>query len=194
MRNRKAIWIVLLLAVGISGIAVMEGVVNPALEEKAARHREAQRNPLTHDFATVLGYHSKYMGDISNLAELNNHLPLGFAPRTYELRPEERTAEIHFEGTEAASDERTWKQNVLYHAAANFSLIDNLRQLEFYLGDSKYTVTRSGVETWHGGELSALRDEETWKREVKSRLSNDNEVDAFYKQYVIVEPITDRSA
>ena len=73
------ILIIALLVVGICGLALVEGYIRPEMRRREQQYLSEQRDPLTHDFSRLLEFRSRYMGDASNLANLNYNLPLAIS-------------------------------------------------------------------------------------------------------------------
>ncbi|WP_405155441.1 hypothetical protein [Paenibacillus sp. FSL K6-0108] len=46
-------WIIALVILGICGVVVVEGVVNPRIAAKQTQYEAEQQDPLTHDFAAL---------------------------------------------------------------------------------------------------------------------------------------------
>lgn len=187
--NNKNLLIVLLVVIGVISFVSVEGFIKPNIREKEEQYRVHQRNPLTHDFASVLSYKNKYMGNISNLGNLNNNLPLGFIQKTFELDSKNLSATINYADSTENLEEQLIKQAILYNSTANFVLIDNLKTLQINLEGASYTVTRSHVEKWFGEELLAtLQNHELWKSSVQSKLADENYVNSFFQQVFLILP------
>lgn len=168
---KKNVLILSLIIIGVIGISAIEFFIKPELDSQEQQYQVEQKNPLTHDFNSVLKYKHKYMGNASNFINLNNHLPLQQIGRTYQFYPDELTAEINYEKATATIDETNLKQSLLYNATANFVLIDNLQTLKFIFTDHSYTLTRAGVQQWYPVPLTDMQDVETWKQQVQAKLS-----------------------
>lgn len=163
-------WIIVLLMVGLCGLIYMEAFVKPGIAKREERYQLEQLDPSTHDLNYVLPYKNKYMGNASNLSNLNRHLPLADLRSTFQLYPDRLTAEIHFDKAAAHVNETLLRRTLIYNATANFALIDNLQGLVFRFTDLSYTFTREEVQSWYGERFEHLLDREVWNREVKGRL------------------------
>lgn len=169
---KKNALILSLIIIGVIGISSIEFFIKPELNRQEQQYEVEQKNPLTHDFQSVLKYKHPYMGNASNLINLNNHLPLQQIGRTYQLYPETLTAEINYEENSAYIDNTMLKQALLYNVTANFVLIDNLQTLKFNFTDRSYTFTRAAVQQWYSVPLADLQDVEIWKQQVGAKLSD----------------------
>jgi len=89
--------IIALLLIGLGVLAFIEGYIKPEMRKKEQQYLSEQKDPLTHDFNRLLKFKSRYMGDASNLSNLNLNLPLYEIPRTFQLYPETLTAEINYQ-------------------------------------------------------------------------------------------------
>ncbi|USG66659.1 DUF4825 domain-containing protein [Brevibacillus ruminantium] len=185
--NNKNKWIIALLLVGVVGLTVVEGYLKPQLRAQEEQYKADQQNPLTHDFQSVLRYQSKYMGDASNLINLNHHLPLSAIPKTFQLYPEEYKAELIYQRDAASVDDVLLKQALLYNATANFVLIENLERYQVRFPDVSYTFSRTAIEQWYGGNLQRLLEKKQWDQEVRDRLAEESYVKTFFKQVASAE-------
>lgn len=185
--KRANIFIVILFVVGIMLTVVVEGYIIPQREAREAQYELDQRDALSHDFASVIPFANKYMGNFGNLSGLNYRLPLGYLSKTYELQSDNLSAHIIYHERADELTDLQLKLNIQYNVTANFVLIDNLAAVTMTLNDSSYTVRRSDVEKWYGVELSSLQDEELWKKRVQEHLYNEQEVEQFFSQVVTVE-------
>lgn len=176
--------IIALLALGLCGLALMEGYIKPGIRKKEEQYLAEQGDPLTHDFSRILKYRSRYMGDVSNLANLNADLPLSDFPRTFQLYPETLMAEINFQGPAKAIEKALFNRILLYNATANFVLVDNLEVLLLNFEDSSYSITRSAVEDWYSVELASLQEEAEWTERVQQPLSDGAYVNAFIEKNI----------
>ncbi len=172
--SKKNWLIVALLLIGVVGIAALEGFIKPKADEQAVQYEAEQNDPLTHDIRNSLSFASPYMGDAGNLINLNASLPMRDIERTFQLYPEELTAEIRFQARAGDLQEEKLKQLLVYNSTANFAMIDNLEKLIFAFEDQTFTIRRDEVESWYGNQvtLASLRDARTWEKEVQSRLDD----------------------
>ncbi len=182
--KKRNILIVALLLLGLGALALVEGYIKPEMRRKEGLYLAAQGEPLTHDFGRLLEFRSSYMGDISNLANLNANLPLGEFPRTFELYPEDFTAEINYQGSPAALEAGLFNRALVYNATANFTLIGNLETLILNFEGIAYTISRSAVENWYGVDLASLQDGEKWAEKVQRPLSDGAYVNSFIAENI----------
>jgi len=189
MRN-KNILIVVLLAVGFCGLALVEGYIKPRQKSQEEQYMKAQQDPLTHDFSRLLKFKSPYMGDASNLGNLNRNLPLADVRRTLELSPDDLTAEIFYQVRPADIEKGLFHRALVYNATANFVLIDNLELLIFDFDQSSYAIYREAVEDWYGLELSSLQVEARWTEKVQEPLTEKGYVDSFISRNFIIKGTT----
>lgn len=182
MMKRTGIWIVVLLIVGVIGFAAIEGYVKPELSKQAEQYEIDQNDPLTHDIQPSLAFTSQYMGDAGNLINLNASLPFRNTSRTFQLYPEELTAEIRYQAAPSELNRQKLEEILLYNATANFVMIDNLQKLRFvFEDDTVFVVEREEVEAWYDTEqgLASLRNSEDWEEHVRARLGDADYVQRF---------------
>ncbi|MEW9095911.1 MAG: DUF4825 domain-containing protein [Clostridiaceae bacterium] len=179
--ERRNFIIIILLVFGISAFGIAEFIIKPRQEEKRAKYRLEQQSSLTHDFKRLFKYKSKYMGDSSNIVNLNYSLPLSNISRTNEINSDELEYIINYEESVLNIGEEKVKTDLIYNATANFALIDNLKSITFNFTDSSYRIARNDVEDWYKVDLSSLVDETKWSKEVQEKLGEKNYVDEFWK-------------
>ena len=192
--NKTNMWIVLLLVAGICGFAYIEGYAKPIAKEKEARYEAEQKDPRTHDISRTAKYRNGYMGDATNLSNLNHTLPYDGHGMTFQLYPDELTAELKFKVSSKEWEPAKLKAMLMYNSTANFVFIDNLQKLRMTFSDAEYTIERKKAEEWYGEaeRLSALRDGQRWKEDVQGRVDDPAAVDAFYDQVVEVKGVAKR--
>lgn len=164
-------WMIGLAIVGLCGLVYMEGIYKPESARREYQYQLEQLQPSTHDLYYVLPYKNPYMGNAGNLSNLNRHLPLADLPATFQLYPDQLTAEIRYNTATTQVEEALLKQALIYNATANFALIDNLEGLIFRFTDISYSFTRKQVQSWYDRRFEQLLNEEVWDREVKGKLN-----------------------
>lgn len=182
--KKRNILIMTLLILGLVVLTLVEGYIKPEMRRKEERYLAEQADPLTHDFSRLPEFKSRYMGDASNLANLNAHLPLSELPRTIQLYPEILTAEINYQGPAAAIEADLFARALLYNTTANFALIDNLEALHLNFEDRSYSVSRRAVEDWYGAALSTLLEREGWIEKVQRPLADKGYVSSFIEENI----------
>lgn len=180
--KKRNILIIALLVIGLGALALVEGYIKPEMRRKEEQYLAEQGEPLTHDFSRLLEFKSRYMGDASNLANLNAALPLSGIERTLELFPESLTAEINYETLPAGIESALFSRALIYNATANFVLIGNLETLILNFGQDSYTIPRNAVESWYGIRLASLQEEALWAEKVQRPLTDRNYVDRFIEE------------
>ena len=186
--KKKNILIIALLVVGICGLALVEGYIRPEMRRREQKYLAEQNDPLTHDFSRLLEFKSPYMGDASNLSNLNYHLPLGGLKMKFQLYPEKLTAEITYEDSIAGIETELFERTLVYNATANFVLIDNLEALILNFEQYSYAISRSTVESWYGVNLKTLQDEARWAEEVQRPIYDRAYVKSFIEKNFTVQP------
>lgn len=186
--KKRNILIILLLAVGILGLALVEGYIKPRMKAQEERYIAEQADTLTHDFGRLLKFKSPYMGDASNLANLNANLPLGEIPRRFQLHPDSLMAEIYYQATPTEFGEGLFEQALIYAATANFVLIGNLDTLVLNYQGISYAISRCVLEGHYGLDLSALQNEEKWTEMVQRPLKDRSYVKSFIAESFAIQP------
>ncbi|SEB03267.1 MULTISPECIES: DUF4825 domain-containing protein [unclassified Paenibacillus] len=177
-------WIIALVMLGIFGVIVVEGVVNPRIEAKQSQYEAEQQDPLTHDFAALAKYRSPYMGDFSNLSHLNQALPLNGQLNGYQLVPETFTAQINYRINTSEMKSEELERILVYNAAANFVWIENLEHVLYSFEDVQYTLSREAAQQWAGTELKTLHEPKEWDAAVRKKLVEPAKVKEAFSQIV----------
>ncbi|MWV45981.1 DUF4825 domain-containing protein [Paenibacillus sp. HJL G12] len=165
--------ILLLAAAGILLFTAVQGFVLPQWDRDKQVYAAEQQSPLTHDLQSIMKYQNKYMGNFSNLSNLNHALPLNEIPSTMELHPDSLAADILYQAGTADLDEERLERSLIYNATASFALIDNLQQIRFKFDNRTYTAKRTKFENWYGKKLSSLTDSpKIWKPAVQEPLAD----------------------
>lgn len=176
-----------LLTVAIALFLYMELSYIPEQEAQRERYAAEQLDPLTHHVEAVLPYRHKYMGNASNLFQLFGHLPLQDLRHTFQLYPEELTAELIYEAPATEVEQVAMQRSLIYTSVAAFALIDNLEQIRYRFPDHVYTVDRPTAEDRYG-PLEPLLDPERWHSEVQAPLRDEAYAGARFHELVRSEP------
>ncbi|WP_181150796.1 DUF4825 domain-containing protein [Paenibacillus sp. PCH8] len=169
---------------GIIGLVIVEGFVNPKIEAKQDQYEAEQQNPLTHDFTVLAKYRSPYMGDHSNLSHLNQALPLREKLNGYQLYPETFTAQVNYSLDTREMDAEELKRILVYNAVANFVMIDNLEQVVYQFENTSHTLSRQAARQWTTTELTNLQKLDLWNSTVRDRLVEPEQVNEAFSQIV----------
>lgn len=174
---KKTFRLILVLVV----IALVGTLATIQKQRKMEADRMMRANALGHEIESVLKYKSQYMGDASNISELNRNLPLFDIERTNEIDSKNLKYRIKYEDRVFNIGEYRVKSNLIYNATANFALIDNLEAIEFYFEDVSYTLSRQNIVDWYGDDISSLLKKEVWAERVQSKLSDPKYIDEFWE-------------
>ncbi|KLH96897.1 DUF4825 domain-containing protein [Brevibacillus formosus] len=182
LRNKIILALVL---IGVVLFMVIQIVIIPENEAQSEQYQLAQQSPLTHDLESILPYKNKYMGATSNLV-MFNHLPLDQLKRTFQLRPEKFTIEIHYEDKTTDVEAKLFKQAMLYNSVSAFALVDNLQTIEYRFSDTTIVATRVAIQGLFGEDLASLLTKEKWRAGVQDKLRDDQFVEEGMKKIVSI--------
>lgn len=171
MKTRNFV-IITLLVIGIILFGVVQGIVIPQNERSQQKYILDQKDPLTHDFKSIIKYKNKYMGNASNLINLFHSLPLNDVGMSFQLYPDTFTAEVDYKETVWGIGKDKVDRALIYNATAAFILIDNLKAIDFNFTGASFKVSRESVEKWYDTDLSSLFAEAAWKNKVQSRMQD----------------------
>ena len=126
------------------------------------------------------------MGDASNLSNLNYSLPFNELDRTFQLFPDDLTAELKYEDSSSKLDSAKLEEMLVYNTTAHFVMIDNLQVLQLTFEDTAFSIQRKAVEEWYGGEdkLALLQNEQQWREVVQNKMKDREYVQKFNDQLV----------
>ncbi len=180
----KNILIVVLLIAGVSLYGYFRLVVIPQNNEKHKNYILMQQNPETHDFESVMKYKHLYMGNASNLSNLFNNLPLKEIDKTFQLFPENLTAQIEYKEISSNIDNNHLLKSLIYNSLSAYILINNLEKLIFVFEDTTY-ITKKNVFKNFFGDFSELLKIDIWKNNFQEPLKNDDYVNEISKTLII---------
>lgn len=189
--NRKNLWILILLIVGICGIVVVEGIIKPKARQMEMQYEAEQKSPYTHDISRTLKYRNKYMGNAGNIANLNYSLPYHDLNQSFQLYPDDLTVELKYNVQSEQLEEKKLQEMLLYVPTANFVMIDNLQALRMTFEDAVYTIERKEVEKWYGeeGSLVTLQNIQSWRELVQEKMKDNQFIQQFNDQLVTREAV-----
>ncbi|OMF14208.1 hypothetical protein BK131_12020 [Paenibacillus amylolyticus] len=180
----RNIWIITIVVLGIIGLVIVEGFVNPTIEAKQDQYQAEQQNPLTHDFTVLAKYRSPYMGDNSNLSHLNQALPLHEKLNGYQLYLGTFTAQVNYSLDTREMNAEELERILVYNAVANFVMIDNLQTVVYQFENTSQTLRRESAQQWTGTELKELQNPELWNSTVREKLVEPTQVKEAFSQIV----------
>jgi hypothetical protein len=180
MRKRNYI-IFLLFIILVLSVTVFKIYFNPLI----AKHNNINTSdPLTENFTNLLPYKSNYMGDNSNIININNNLPLSQIKKSFYLHPDTLMAEINYNKSTKNIDSEKLQQAIVYNSTANFVLVDNLKTLRLNFTDVSFTISRTSLERWYGTKLSDLQNVSKFNKEVQDKLNDVDYVNNFMEHVV----------
>jgi len=168
--DKRKIMLILVLIIGVALFIWIQFFEVP--NKVRIGEEKMQQDPLTHDFEKVTSFKNPYMGDASNLGQLFNALPLNNYRGSIEMKPEKYLLIVEYDVDQNVTEE-TIKQTVVYNSTAAFTLIGNLRKVNFLIGNESYTVTRENVDKWFGTTLVDFKDPTIFKEKVQDNLTKD---------------------
>lgn len=183
--NRNLKIIIMLLCIAIVIFGVTNFIIIPQRNAAKEKYAIEQRDSLTHDFKNVLKYKSKYMGDASNITNLNYNLPLCFIARTNELDSDNLKYIINYKESPDEIGMDKVKRDLIYNATANFALIDNLEIIRFNFTGNSYEINRSNIQSLYKDKLSELTVIDKWKENVQQKLNDKEYVNSIWEKYFI---------
>lgn len=141
----------------------------------------ANWNAPTHDIFTIVDYRSAYVGDISNVAGLYQHLPMGNIEKKYELDPDTCTLIVNYlEPTWDIGEEKV-RQDLVYNTIAAMASIDNLAAVTYEFPGYTFSFAREQVEEVLGKNLASLLDADRWGTAVQRRITDEEFLEEFYE-------------
>ncbi len=183
MKKRKLIVLTLIIACILS-TAFFQLYLVPKISEDSLANVTNDTDVLTQDFSSMLIYRTKYMGNNSNIVNINNNLPLSNIGKSFSIHPEAFAVEINYNVKASSIGDKKLEQAVIYNATVNFVLVDNLASLKLNFADIAYSISRTSLEKWYGVKLSELQNKDKFKKQVQSKLTNKTYLDKFMTETV----------
>lgn len=113
-RNRA---IIILAVIGIVLFGIVLGIILSNKKTAEIEYEADQKDPLTHDFANILPYEDKYMGNNGNL-KLFQSLPLHDYEQTYHIYSDDLMYELTYTDTVAEIGQQKVEKALIYNATA----------------------------------------------------------------------------
>lgn len=178
-RNKLIIW---LLSIGLILFGIVHFVILPEMAQKEEQYIKDQEDPLTHDIESIRKYKNKYMGNAANLTNLFRALPRNKEIKSFQLYTDRYACEVIYKDTVLNIGQTNVNSAIIYNATAAFALIENLKEIHFTFVDVTYRVKRQDLERWYGKKAESLTDQETWRKEVQGKISDQSYVTDFINQ------------
>ncbi|WP_026882173.1 DUF4825 domain-containing protein [Clostridium akagii] len=183
MKKAKFVIIISIIAV-ILGMTFFQLYLIPKFSDDNLENVTNDTDAITQDFNNVLIYKTKYMGNNSNIININNNLPLSNIKKSFSIHPETFAVEINYDVKASSIEQKKLEQAIIYNATVNFVLVGNLESLNLNFNDITYTISRSSLKNWYGVNLSSFENIDKLKKGVQSKLSNKTYLDKFMEEVV----------
>lgn len=183
MKKAKFVIIISIIAV-ILGMTFFQLYLIPKFSDDNLENVTNDTDAITQDFDNMLIYKTKYMGNNSNIININNNLPLSNIKKSFSIHPETFAVEINYDVKASSIEQKKFEQAIVYNATVNFALVGNLESLNLNFNDITYTISRSSLENWYGVNLSSFENIDKLKKRVQSKLSNKTYLDKFMSEVV----------
>lgn len=170
--NKLGKLIAALLAVGIGLFIVVQFIIIPKQNATAEQYVIDQRRPLTHDLENIIPYRFLYMGNASNMINLFNHLPLNEVEKDFELKSDAFTLIVNYHQSVSEIGTDLVNQSIIYNSTAAFSLIGNLKKIEYNFPDQTLEVNRASVEGLYDDFYKLSKSKTVWEKQVRNPLKN----------------------
>jgi hypothetical protein len=130
----------------------------------------------------LIRFKNPYMGNSSNIINLNYNLPLGHIPHTHRIDSKNLVLNLYYKETVWELGEDDVKKDLLFNATVNFALIGNLKTIAFHFSGQSFKVTRSTMENWYNMDLRNFPGKsDQWKKKVLAPLGKKEFVENFWK-------------
>ena len=116
--NTKDKVILGLLAVAVMLFCAIQFWFLPAEEARQADYARNQTDSLTHDISAIEEYRFPYVGKVSNVGNLFEHLPLGNVSKKYEIDSENCTLTVDYLDTVWNIGEEKVQRDLIYNSVA----------------------------------------------------------------------------
>ncbi len=148
--------------------------------------------PEEHELSTILPYKSPYMGDISNIGNLFNHLPLAHLGTQFQIQAEDFAIVVYYESEPDQLTPDDLFKNLAYNSIAAFILIDNLQVIKYVISGTEYMIDRSAITSELGEDLTLLLDEHQWMQQVQDQLNESDFMGRIRSSFTVEMGLTQK--
>ncbi len=178
--NRRKIIIAVMTFAAVVICVIRIGIV-PANQSKQAKYGQTQTDSLTHDIAVIRDLHVTYVGDISNVIQLFNMLPLNNIPMMFQIDPDNCALTVNYLDTVWNVGEEKVERDLIYNSVAAMAVIDNLTAISYEFSGAAYSFERKEMENVFSSPLCNMLKEDDWNEMVQAKLYSSDFVEQFFK-------------
>ena len=139
-----------------------------------------QNDALSHDITTIEKYKSKYVGNVSNIGNLFDTLPLNNVSKKYEINSKDCTLTVNYLDTVEDVGKQKVQRDLIYNSIAAMASIDNLNAITYNFSGDSYFFSKKQLEEIFKTPLNTLLDKEIWVEQVQKPLNSNTFVEQFY--------------
>ena len=130
----------------------------------------------------IIKFKNKYVGNNSNDSVLIDNLPLSEYGYTFEIDSENLGLKINYHITDWYINDNLYLQkSLIYNSVSIFSLIDNVKYIEYQFAGNSYKVSRDTIESKYPSYYKIVYNNEVNKENFNQLLENKMNDNEFIK-------------
>lgn len=134
----------------------------------------------------IIKYKNKYVGNNSNVGNLINSLPLSEYGYTFEIDSDNLGLIINYHITDWYINENYYlEKSLVYNSVSIFSLIDNVKYINYNFSGKLYKVTRNQIEEnypYYGAITNNGISKELFNKYVEGKLNDNEFINEFFNK------------
>lgn len=131
----------------------------------------------------IIKYKSKYLGDNSNTNNLVNNLPLSEYGKVIELDSKNLGLTINYYTTAwYINNDYYLERSLLYNSVAIFSLIDNVKYINYNFTGTTYTITKEEIENNYPKYQEIQKSKSNFNKYLESKITNDEFIHSTFEK------------
>ena len=134
----------------------------------------------------IIKYKNKYVGNNSNVGNLINSLPLSEYGYTFEIDSDNLGLIINYHITDWYINENYYlEKSLVYNSVSIFSLIDNVKYINYNFSGKLYKVTRNQIEEnypYYGAITNNEISKELFNKYVEGKLNDNEFINEFFNK------------
>lgn len=180
--TKKQRLIIVLLIIAVVLFSAVSFIIKPSINRTHRKQAQRQTDSLTHDISKCSKYKNKYVGNISNTANLFYNLPLNNINCKFSLDSQKCILTVFYLTKIDENDLSKVKRDLVYNSAAAFSLIDNLSAIKYEFSGNSFEFTRTDTEKIIGSLSGDILKKDIWKQKVTNKLSDEKFTEQFFSK------------
>lgn len=131
----------------------------------------------------IIKYKSKYLGNNSNTNNLISNLPLSEFGEVIELDSKNSGLTIDYHTTDwYINDDYYLERSLIYNSVSIFTLIDNVKYINYNFTGTSYIITREEIENNYPNYREIKKSKSNFNKYLEVRINDDKFIHATFKK------------